>query len=309
MKKIIWLISLLFLLGLIWGAHYYWHDPLPSIAHLEHPLRVKHLTEQLVQVNQEKRQYLHITFRRGKLDTFRVTISLPVNLKAKRLPVIVLLGGLEIGRKSLRYIPQQGANIVVAYEYPYRPRYWYDGTPVEQIPLIRRSVLAVPAQVTQLIIWLRQQNWADTTRISVLGYSFGALAVPAVLRVMNAHHLQPAGVIMAYGGSNLYEILKANLKTIPSIFRPFLARAISLALLPLEPAKHLPYLQGPFLLINGKFDRQIPEKSWRELHRLTPAPKDTVVLAEGHLHPKKKTLILKVIKESYQWLKHHGLIN
>ena len=309
MKKIFILILILFLILLLTSLGYFYQEPLRFIDAPVEPLKIKHQTLQRITHGSEKRNYLHITFQRSTEDTFLVTISRPFTPQKPRLPVIILLGGLEIGRHSLSYIPKHGQNIIVAYEYPYRPRYWYQGHAIEQIPLIRHSVLIVPAQVTQLVNWIKQQAWADTNRISLLGYSFGALALPAILRVMQKHNLRVQGVIMAYGGVNLYQIIKANLKTIPSLLRAPLSFVASMAIRPVEPQEHLPYLEGPFLLINGQQDRQIPEPCWRSLHELTPQPKTIVILKAGHLHPKNKTLINTVIAKSYQWLKKRNLIN
>lgn len=309
MKKwLLIIISLLLLFSFSFFLYLYL-NPLRFIDRLVRPLKIVRQSTAILNWNNETRQYLQITFQRNKADTFCVTISRPVKATPPRLPVIVLLGGLEIGRHSLNYIPKHGQNIIVAYEYPYRPKYWYEGTPLQQIPLIRQSVLVVPGQVSQLVDWLHQQSWADTNRISLLGYSFGALAVPSVLRIMQLHQIKIDGAIMAYGGANLCKILKANLKTIPSYFRPIVAGLASLAIRPVEPALHLPHLKGKFLLINGQFDHQIPAPCWRTLHQLTPQSKKIILLKEGHLHPRKKALIQKVITLSYKWLAQNKLIH
>ncbi len=309
MKKYFLILSSAFLLFLAAVFLYLYLNPLRFIDRLVTPLKIIRQSSENHIWNGENRQFLQLTFQRGKADTFCVAISRPAPADSSRLPVIVLLGGLEIGRRSLNYIPHHGQNIIVAYEYPYRPRYWYEGTPLQQIPLIRQSVLVVPGQVSQLIAWLHRQSWADTNRISLLGYSFGALAVPSVLRIAQLHHFKVHGAIMAYGGTDLFRILKANLKTIPALLRPVVAGLAALAIHPVEPKLHLSHLQGNFLLINGRFDRQIPEPCWRQLHLQTPEPKKIIILNEGHLHPKKKTLINTIIAESYRWLAAQNLIN
>ncbi|APF17787.1 hypothetical protein Calab_2249 [Caldithrix abyssi DSM 13497] len=309
MKKwvLILLVGLFVLLGL--AAFYLNRNPLQFINRFYYPLSIMRYDLQVVAHNGELRRYETITFQRAEADTFCVTISKPPEQDSLPKPVIVLLGGLEIGRRSLNYIPQHGKNIIIAYEYPYRPHYWYDGTALEEIPKIRRSVLIVPAQISQLVEWIKKQSWADTTRISLLGYSFGALAIPSALKVMSLRQTGVDGVIMAYGGVNLYEIFKVNLKTIPAFVRPMVSRLIAWLIRPVEPGLYLPSLKGDFLLINGRYDRQIPESSWRALHRLTPKPKEIVLLDAGHLHPKKKELIQNVIRISYDWLAKKKLIS
>ncbi|MHB2151126.1 alpha/beta hydrolase family protein [Calditrichota bacterium LG25] len=309
MKKwvLILLVGLFVLISL--AAFYLNRNPLRFINRFYYPLSMIRQENRIVDHNGELRHYQTITFQRAEADTFCVTISKPSEEDLFPKPVIVLLGGLEIGRRSLNYIPRHGQNIIVAYEYPYRPHYWYDGTALEEIPKIRRSVLIVPAQISQLVEWIKKQSWADTTRISLLGYSFGALAIPSALKVMNLRQTGVDGVIMAYGGVNLYEIFKVNLKTIPAFFRPMVSRLIAWLIRPVEPGLYLPFLKGDFLLINGRYDRQIPESSWRALHRLTPQPKEIVLLDAGHLHPKKKELIQNVVRISYDWLSRKKLIS
>jgi dipeptidyl aminopeptidase/acylaminoacyl peptidase len=40
--------------------------------------------------------------------------------------------------------------------------------------------LAITAQVNSALSWLIAQPWADRQRISLLGFSLGALAAPAI---------------------------------------------------------------------------------------------------------------------------------
>ncbi len=298
------LILLIALLG-----YFYLQSPVKQIDRLVYPVKIKSQKIDIVRLNGEKRIYLNYTFQRNEADTFRITISKPAKSSNKRLPVIFILGGLEIGRKSLKYIQHHGPNILIAYEYPYRPKYWYDGAAIEQIPLIRKSVLMVPGQVTQLIQWVKKQSWCDTTKISLLGYSFGALAIPSIVYLLNLHKTDVQAVVMAYGGVNIYRILQNNLKTIPSGVRPAIAFLASTAIRPIEPSLYVPYLSSNFLIINGKYDKQIPKESWLKLHRQIPQPKKIVLLEAGHIHPRKRELIALIISISQQWLFEQGTIN
>ena len=73
-------------------------------------------------------------------------------------------------------------------------------------------------------------------------------------------------------------MFRQNLKTRPLWVRSLLAWGITSAIYPVEPALHLPYLRGEFLIINGKRDELIPAESARRLQELTPEPKTVVNL-------------------------------
>jgi hypothetical protein len=263
---------------------------------------------EIKQVN-EKRKYVDVVLFEEKLDSIRITISFPYLLKKAKLPVILILGGLDIGRESLVYIPKHGNNILIAYQYPYSPRYWYDGTAFNQIPVIRESVLKVPAQVVEVIKWVSYQSWCDSTRFSTLGYSFGAMFVPAILHLAQEQRLNRGYTILAYGGADIFNMLRSNLKFLNPISRFLVAFFASTSIRPVEPVLHLPHLKGNFLLINGKDDELIPKVCWEKFQALTPEPKNIRNLNEGHMNPAKKELTSKVISISHDWLLEQGVIN
>ncbi len=284
-------------------------DPLAALDRGVADLQVAGEHRYRVSLASESRFYRDLVLYAPETDSIHITISAPAERVTEALPVLVVLGGLEIGRKSLQYIPRHGNNILIAYQYPYSPQYWYDGTPLTEIPVIRQSVLKVPAQLENLIRWVKRQSWCDSTRVSLLGYSFGAMFVPAVYRLAERHRMAIGPGIMAYGGAGIYRMLKANLKFLPSVGRYLVAGAAALAIRPIEPALHLPHLRGEFLLINGEYDHQIPRECWEELHRLLGGEKSAVVLPEGHMNPAKPDLTLKVVELSRRWLLEKGVVN
>jgi fermentation-respiration switch protein FrsA (DUF1100 family) len=100
-----------------------------------------------------------------------------------------------------------------------------------------------------------------------------------------------------------------NLRFLSDFPRTVVAWTASAAIYPVEPALHLPYLKGEFLVINGRNDHQIPESCWQKFQQLTPKPKTVMVLDAGHMHPNKPELTLRVIEISRQWLLERNAIN
>jgi hypothetical protein len=263
----------------------------------------------LMQHQSERRYYQDVTLCCDRLDSIKFTVSFPYEFSEKKLPVILILGGLEIGKESLKYIPFHGKNILIAYQYPYSPRYWYDGVPVNQIPLIRKAVLSVPAQVVLAIKWIRQQIWCDPDKFSILGYSFGAMFVPACCHLAQERKIDYGPVILAYGGADLFTLLHSNLKFLNPLMRFLVSGLATLGIYPVEPALHLPHLKGKFLLINSRNDEKIPVECWQKFQELTPETKSIVLLDEGHMNPAKKELTATVINISYLWLLKLEVVN
>ena len=207
----------------------------------------------------------------------RIALSLPEDAGARPLPTVILIGGLRTGREALAHVPDLGRNAVVTYEYPLGRAHWRRGFLPAQIAAARSAALAVPGQLAAVVRWVRAQPWADPDRVSLVGVSLGALVLPAAQRAAAVHGETLGPSILAYGGTDLFAILRANLA--PD--RPWSGAAAwlaSLGLRALEPAAHLPHLEGEFLLINGRDDPRIPAASAAE-----PAPPDA--RAEGGPFP------------------------
>ena len=257
----------------------------------------------------EEREYRHIKLSTENIDTIEAFISLPLIRYTPIMPVIIVLGGLEIGIHNFRYITEPGNNAIVIYQYPYKTDQWRNNSTLSQIPIVRRKIFEVPAQVLSLSDWIHQQSWADTSRINVSGYSFGSFFVPAVYHLDNLKGDRLAPGVIAYGGVDFYQLLMTNLKKTSLPLKMLTSWFVATALYPVEPALHLPQMNNEFLIINGTLDDQIPKESWQDLHRLVQEPKTIIILEEGHMHPRKPELTLKLVNISKKWLREKKVIN
>jgi len=303
---------LLFLVLILIGSWAVWeHHRDPLRASDRNPGKVALVSDSLLGLNlpSSSRTYRHIFLKTEHIGNIEALISQPAVIPNQGLPVVIILGGLEIGIQNFQLIPDPGNNVIIIYRYPYSPRYWYDGAAVNQIPIIRRSVLNVPSQVLTLRQWVTQQTWAEDERICIIGYSFGALFIPSVyhLAAYKKVSLQPG--VIAYAGADIFDLLKTNLKNLSQPFRTMVAWIASTTIYPVEPALHLPFMNNEFLIINGTKDHQISEYSWRKLHQLVPEPKKIIILDEGHMNPNKPELTMKLVQISQKWLLEKGVIN
>ena len=262
-----------------------------------------------VQLTNEHRVFHDVALHDENLNTIRFTISLPKERGDEKLPVMFVLGGLEVGRENLGYIKEHGRNAYISYEYPYSPEYWYEGMSVIEIAAIRKAVLLVPSQMLAVMRWVLDQEWADPKRYSLLGYSFGAMFVPAVQRYAQANALEIPTTVIAYGGTDVYRLLMSNIKITPMWVRSALGYLAAKAIWAIEPALHLPHLEGQFLIINGKYDTQIPESSWRNLQKITPPEKTIINLEADHMRPSRPELTAKLVGISRRWLLEKGAID
>lgn len=239
----------------------------------------------------------------------RMAVSLPKDAGVERLPAVILVGGLRTGREALRHVPDLGRNVVVTYEYPLGRDPWRRGFLPARVVAARSAALAVPRQLAAVVRWTRAQPWADPDRVSLVGVSLGALVLPAAQRAAAAQGERLGPSILAYGGTDLGDILRAALAD----DRPWLSRAAAwlagVGLRALEPAAHLPHLRGEFLLINGRDDPRIPATSVVGLHRLTPEPKEIRFLSAGHFDADDQALLEDVLALCRSWLVERGALN
>ena len=254
------------------------------------------------------RIYRRIVLSTAHLGEIEAVISQPEKITEK-IPLLLVMGGWEVGAKNFRLVRNPGEYLLVIYRYPYQPVDWKEGMALREIFRIRKAIYSVPAQVLTLVDWFREQPYVDKRRISLLGFSLGALFLPSVyhLDAVRGDRLN-AGVI-AFGGADLKDILQTNLKNINTFFRAPAASAAACLIRDLEPALHLPYMQNRFLIINASRDEMISPHSRELLIRLTPEPKTVVTLETGHIGTNKIELVQKVVEISTRWLIENGVLD
>ncbi len=306
------LILIVVILG-VFGAWAIWErnrEPLPALDTIADDIKVVNSFTLRDSTIAGLRDYQTITLFSQKSDTIRAIISFPPRKIEKPLPVVTILGGLEIGRKNFSFIPDPGDNILIIYMYPYSPEYWYEGHALQEVPRIRNGILNVPAQITELSRWVQKQSWCDTSRVSLLGYSFGSLFLPAVERLAARHNVRSGPMILAYGGVDIEMLLYENLRVKPLWLRRFSAWLAATAIYTVDPLHHAPRMHGDIYIINGTEDSQIPDASWKKLQNLVPSPdKIDILPGAGHMHPRKPELTAKLVRMSRAWLKEKGVLN
>ena len=151
------------------------------------------------------------TIEDSALGPIGLVVSLPEPLPDRPLPILVVLGGLGTGLKNIRYVPPVGDNVVVGYDWPMPPKLPKGIDLIWQVPSLYDRVFRVPGQIAAVVEWVAAQPWAERERISVLGFSLGAVAAPPAQRLMEARGLRVGWTVAEF--SAIVSILVRLLST------------------------------------------------------------------------------------------------
>jgi surfactin synthase thioesterase subunit len=258
-----------------------------------------------------KRQIEHVTLHASGLGDIGMAISLPDPLPPGKMPVLILLGGLGTAENNLHHMPGAGNNAVISYDWPLPV-----GAPsgfgfLFRMPFLYSDVMGIPGQIASGVEWAAKQPWADEDRISILGFSLGAMATPAAQDLIQQSHYRIHSTIIAYGGAPLSAAFAADPHIRPALMRYMLAPFLALLLHPLEPETHLQNLEGSFLILEGKNDDLISEPLRDRLRDAVPQPKTIVDFEGNHMGvgPDKDALLEKIINSSREWLVKEEAVN
>ena len=119
-KKIIYGLITIFILVIVliilWIAIQHLRDPFDFIDRPIKNLQVVQDSTFRIDFLPLGRNYHAITLTDPDIGSIPCVISFPPNIPDGGLPVIIILGGLEIGHYTLRYIPDPGHNIFIIYQ-------------------------------------------------------------------------------------------------------------------------------------------------------------------------------------------------
>ncbi|MBM2840111.1 MAG: hypothetical protein HW412_639 [Bacteroidetes bacterium] len=258
---------------------------------------------------EEKGSLVDISMRTGRGDTLRekswLTLRSDAGLavecgmlvpraRGRRYPAIILLGGKATGKYAIDYVPEIEGVIVVAVDYPYEPRESYTVMEfVGDAPAIRSALMSMIPSVILVVDYLMQRPDVDSTKIVVLGYSFGAPFVPCIL----ANDKRPAAAAMVFGGGEMYSLIEHNVRRYEGAVASRVVGILGGFLLwPLEPVRYADQISPvPLIMINGSHDEMIPRKNVEMVYNKAMDPKKLIWLESGHVHPKKEELTKQIL--------------
>ncbi|MCL4538922.1 MAG: hypothetical protein M1378_04865 [Bacteroidetes bacterium] len=221
--------------------------------------------------------------------------------KTDRYPVVILLGGKATGKHAIDYALDIRNVIIVAPDYPYAPRESYSMWEfLRDIPEMRRAALSMVPSVMLVTDYLWQRPDVDTTKLVLLGYSFGAPFVSCVA----AYDGRASVVAMVFGGGDLHGLIRHNVRRYKGPVTSELVGILGGILLqPLEPLRYVDRIHPiPLVMINGTEDEQIPGEYTRRLFEKARQPKKLIWLDARHVNPRNVELTKRIVSTLKQEL-------
>jgi dienelactone hydrolase len=258
-----------------------------------------------LQVIEDKPEAVLYSLRLFAERNFNLQVQLKDPRIPGKLPAILLLGGMMTGRRAVEYAYNVDSVLLVAPDYPYQARTRYSFlTILSDIPAAQQALHLQIRDNLVLLDYLRKWDRVDTSRISMIGYSFGvpfACATAALDQKLK-------GLALVYGGAGLKHLLQVNFKLYNSYLNALLIEVFWFFLSDFEPADQAARLKPlPVICLNGEFDAKIPRESAQALHAAIPFTKTVIWLPSEHVHPKNKYLSIEIIKNLKDWYHGHGL--
>lgn len=222
-------------------------------------------------------------------------------------PVLLILGGVRTGKRTVDHLGNTGDWLVLALDYPYEgPRSGLTRREfIAALPAMRRAMLdTVPAGMLAMdYLWQREDVNRD--RIVLAGGSFGALFAPA----LGAADHRVCGVGIFFGAAELGALIDANLD-LSWPLKPLATWLGSVLVSPLEPLKYVGRISPrPVFMLNGTEDPAMPERCSRALHEAARAPKTVRWLPVGHVNVRSPEFHRQVVDEFTTWLVEAGFLD
>jgi dienelactone hydrolase len=213
-------------------------------------------------------------------------------------PVALLLGGVDTGRKALRFVPDTRGAIAVALSYPYTgPRKPKGLGVLAAAPAIRAALRDTAPAVQLAADWVLAQPEVDATRLELVGVSFGA----PFACIAGAIDPRFSRVWAVHGGGDGAAMIDAGLRRRIgfALARWIVARAAWIAAggPPLAPERWVDGIAPrPFVLVAARDDERIPRASIDLLFDAAREPKELVWTEGGHVDTDKERIARELVE-------------
>jgi len=283
------------------GEWYQTRDYLPWF--LEHKGELVSFRETPIEAGTSHTTWL-VELRDDRGLTVEAHLRVP-NECERALPVVVILGGLGTGKRTVEYLGDSAA-MLVAIDYPYKGKrrglsYWEF---VRGLPAMRRAILNTPPAVMLVVDYLWQRDDVDHDRVLLAGGSFGALFAPAAA----AAEPRVSALAIFFGAGELDGLIRANFD-FPSPGRQILSWIGASIVSPMEPLKYIGHVAPrPVFMLNGSEDRVMPERNTRLLHDAAGEPKTIVSVPLGHVNVRSTEFQQLILDHLLEWLIEIGFV-
>lgn len=207
--------------------------------------------------------------------------------------IFVILGGQQAGKQAALLFPDTRGTVVAAIEYPYH------GTPspkgaavVGQVQAIRRAILDTPPALMLALDYLLSLSDVDTTRVELIGASFGA----PFAAIVAALDKRVTRLWLLHAGADPYQLLRHNMRKYIGV-APVRAAAAGVANVliagpRLDPARWVARVSPrPVIMINALDDERIPRSLVARLYASAREPKAQHWLPGLHVQRNRRDVL------------------
>jgi hypothetical protein len=249
-------------------------------------------------------QRIAITTTTGRLIECSLRLPAPPPAPHSRLGV-VLLGGIETGRRAALLVAPSFDGLVLSCDYP-----WRDPTRLSAprfllaLPAIRREVLATPDALRVAADYLLSRAEVDAARLAAVGASLGVPPVSA----WAGRDPRVAAVALVMGGADLRAVLAGNLggQVRWRALRPPVAALLAWLLRPLEPGRTVGLAAPrPVLIIGAAGDERIPRRCTELLFAAAGEPRTLEWVGGRHMLPGDTALLRSITDSTLAWVTRH----
>ena len=211
---------------------------------------------------------------------------------ARRLPLLVILGGHHTGREAVRLLGDSRGTLVAALSYPYGGDLRPDAaTFLRQIPAIRKAFLDTPPALILALDHLLQRPDIDSAHVEAVGVSLGAPFV-CIAGALDARYTR-VWVLHGSGGSfaPLEMAMRRTIHLAPLRYPAAAIADIIIAGPRLAPERWAPRIAPrPFMMVAAEGDERLPRASIEALYRSAGEPKELIWMRGEHIHADTATV-------------------